>query len=130
MIKSLTHVTIFVHNQDEALEFYTKKLGFKVHTDAMFSENMRWLTITPSGQKDMELALVKAENTEEKNLVGKQGAKKPLLAFACDDCHKTYETLKKNGVKIINAPETQPWGISMTVEDHLGNMLYLVQSSQ
>lgn len=128
MLTRLTHVTVFVKNQDEALEFYTKKLGFKIHTDAMFGPSMRWLTVTPGAQKDMEISLMLAETVEEKALVGKQSGSKPLLAFACDDCKKTHDTLKSNGVKILSAPEKQDWGISMAIEDLYGNGLYIVQS--
>jgi catechol 2,3-dioxygenase-like lactoylglutathione lyase family enzyme len=127
MLTKLTHVTLFVKDQDEALKFYTQKLGFKIHTDAMFGETMRWLTITPATQSDMELSLMLAENADEKALIGKQGGHKPLLAFACDDCEKTHETLKRNGVKIVSVPEAQPWGTSMAVEDLYGNQLYIVQ---
>lgn len=127
MLTKLTHVTLFVKNQDEALKFYTEKLGFTVHTDAMFGEKMRWLTIAPSKQPDLELSLMLAESAEEKALIGKQGGNKPFLAFACDDCEKAHEAFKNNGVKIVSAPEKQPWGTSMAVEDLYGNHLYIVQ---
>src|SRR6185437_2915653 len=107
MLTKLTHMTLYVQNQDEALNFYTKKLGFILHTDAMFGEKMRWLTINPAQQKDMEITLMLAESPEEKALVGKQGGNKPLMAFSCDDCFKTHEELKKNGVKVISPPEEQ-----------------------
>ena len=127
MLTKLTHITLFVANQNEALEFYTKKLGFFIHTDAMFGEKMRWLTVTPSEQKDLEITLFLAETAEEKALIGKQGGTKPLLAFACDSCAKTHETLKKNGVTIVSEPELQPWGTSMTIQDLYGNYIYLVE---
>jgi predicted enzyme related to lactoylglutathione lyase len=129
MITKLTHVTLFVNDQEEALNFYTQKLGFKLHTDAMFGESGRWLTITASEQSDLEVALMLAENAEEKALVGKQGGSKPFLAFACDDCEKTHEALKNNGVKILGAPEKQPWGTSMSIVDLYGNHLYIVQGA-
>lgn len=128
MLNKLTHVTIFVSDQDEALEFYTKKLGFSVHTDAMFDDDLRWLTINPAGQKDLELSLMLATNPEEQALVGKQGGSKPLLAFSCGDCERLHQELKTAGVYIVSAPESQPWGKSMCIADLYGNMLYLVQS--
>ena len=128
MLSKLTHITIFVANQEEALDFYTQKLQFKVHTDAMFGPGLRWLTVAPTKHPDMELSLFLADTPEEKALVGKQSAKKPLLAFACEDIHKTYDTFKTNGVKIVSAPTTASWGISMAIEDLYGNVLYIVQS--
>jgi len=127
MLTKLTHITLFVKDQNEALDFYTKKLGFKIHTDAMFGENNRWVTITLAQQNDMEIALMLAESAEEKALVGRQGWQKPFLAFACDDCEATHQALKKNGVKIVSQPEKQAWGISMAAEDLYGNNLYIVQ---
>jgi predicted enzyme related to lactoylglutathione lyase len=128
MLKSVTHITIYVDNQDEALDFYTKKLGFVVHTDAMFGEDLRWLTICLAQQKDFEISLMLAMSPEEKALVGKQGASKPLLALACDSCEKTHEEIKKQGIKILGAPEKQPWGTSMLIADLYGNRLYVVES--
>jgi len=125
MFTKITHITLFVHDQDKALDFY-KKLGFAVHTDAQFGE-MRWLTLHLPEQKDVELALIKAETEQEKVLVGKQGASKPLLSFESNNCNHDYETLKNNGIKFIEAPTEQPWGISMAFEDVYGNMIYICQ---
>src|SRR5262245_18056689 len=108
MLTNITHVTLFVKDHNEALDFYTIQLGFQIHTDAMFDGNMRCLTITPSTQSDVELTLMLAESAEEKALIGKQGGAKSFLDFACDNCENTYEFLKKNGVKILSQPEQQP----------------------
>lgn len=128
MLTKLTHLTVFVTNQDEALKFYTENLGFLVHTDAMFGEHLRWLTIMLPGDKDLEISLLLAETPEEKALVGKQAATKPLFAFSTEDCQKTYDTFKQRGVKMTSAPEQQPWGISMACEDLYGNAIYVVQN--
>lgn len=129
MLTKLTHVTLFVNNQDEALDFYTKKLGFVLNTDALFGENMRWLTVNPKDQKDVEIALFLAETNDELALVGKQGGSKPFLAFSCENCAETYEVLKNNGVKIISTPEKQAWGTSMAFEDLYGNNIYVVEQA-
>src|SRR5579862_9253829 len=126
MITKITHLTLFVTSQDDALAFYTK-LGFQVHSDAMFGDNMRWLTLNLPDQADFELALMPAETAEEKALVGKQGAKKPFFCFATTDCKKDYELLKSKGVKFQQEPNEEPWGISAGFEDLYGNALYMCQ---
>src|SRR3989304_4171152 len=102
MFTKITHITMFVHNQDEALAFY-QKLGFVVHTDAMFGP-MRWLTLHLPEQKDTELVLMLAETAQEKALVGAQGALKPFISFETTDCQKDYERLKVAGVKFTEEP--------------------------
>ncbi|MEX0939953.1 MAG: VOC family protein, partial [Candidatus Babeliales bacterium] len=72
MIQQLTHITILVKDQERALNFYTEKLGFEIHTDAKFGDS-RWLTVCPPGQKDMEFALMLPETHEGFEQIGKQG---------------------------------------------------------
>jgi predicted enzyme related to lactoylglutathione lyase len=129
MISKISHITLFVKNQDEALAFYINKLGFLPHTDAMFGPNMRWLTITAAKQKDVEIALMLAENQEEQALVGKQAGHKPLMAFSSDNIDQTYEMLKRNGVKITQEPKKEPWGTSMSCQDLYGNQIYIVMEN-
>ena len=130
MIAKVTHTPIFVENQDKALAFYTEKLGFVLHTDALFGENLRWLTITTKEQPTFELILSLADTDEKKALVGKQGCGMPLIAVEVDDCQKTYNDLVAKGVKEAAKPEMQPWGLSATVLDLYGNQIYLVQAQQ
>jgi predicted enzyme related to lactoylglutathione lyase len=125
MLISVTHLTMFVHDQDVTLNFY-KKLGFVVHTDADF-DGMRWLTLCFPGKKDFELAIIKATTDVEKSLVGKQGADKPFISLESTDCLKDYEILKAQGVEILGKPENQPWGISMMFADNSGNKIYVCQ---
>lgn len=127
MIANISHLTLFVTNQDEALKFYTEKVGFKVHTDAMFGENFRWLTLNLPNQNDFELVLMPVETPEEKALVGKQGAKKPFFSLATTDCKADYERLTKLGVKFSQKPTEEPWGISAGFEDLYGNSIYMCQ---
>lgn len=125
MLTKITHITLFVENQDAALAFY-QKLGFIVHTDADFGP-MRWLTLCLPEQKDLELVLMKAETEAEKALVGKQAAAKPLLSFESTDCFKDYERLKNLGVLFVEEPKSQPWGIGAVLQDVDGNLIYMCQ---
>ncbi len=128
MFTKITHITLFVHDQDAALDFY-KKLGFSVHTDATFG-SMRWLTLNLPGHKDMELVLMKAETDTEKALVGKQAADKPFISFESNDAHKDYERLKALNIQGLEKPEAQPWGISFGFKDLYGNAIYVCQPNQ
>ena len=122
----VTHVTMFVHDQDATLSFY-KKLGFTIHTDADFN-GMRWLTLNFLEQKDFELVVMKATTDLEKSLVGKQGGDAtPFITFETRDCNKDYENLTAQGIEILVKPESQPWGISMMLQDNSGNKIYVCQ---
>lgn len=125
MFTKITHLTLFVHNQDDALSFY-KKLGFSIHTDAQFGAT-RWLTLHLPEQKDVELVLMQAETEPEKALVGKQGAAKPFITLESTDCYKDYEKLKASGIQFTEEPAKQPWGISVGFNDLYGNSIYICQ---
>jgi predicted enzyme related to lactoylglutathione lyase len=127
MLTKLTHLTLFVNDQEEALEFY-KKLGFVVHTDAPFGPMLRWLTLCLPQDNQFELVLMKAESDAEKALVGKQGGDKPFFTLATDDCRGDYERLKRAGVDFVQEPQDEPWGVSMACTDSAGNAIYIVQS--
>lgn len=127
MITKFTHLTLFVHNQSEALNFYMNKLGFKLHTDVMMENGVRWLTICLPEQKDLELVLMPATNDIETALVGKQGNHVPLASFSTDNCQKTYEQFKAKGVEFIQEPKKQPWGINAVFKDLYGTIFNLVQ---
>lgn len=125
MITKITHLTLFVTNQDEALSFY-QQLGFKVHTDAHFGD-IRWLTLHPSEQPHFELVLMLAATDDEKALVGKQGGSHPLICLESNNCQQDYEQLKAADIEFMGVPETQPWGIAVLCKDLYGNMIYICQ---
>jgi catechol 2,3-dioxygenase-like lactoylglutathione lyase family enzyme len=127
MIKKMTHITILVKDQDQALKFYTEKLGFEIHTDAKMEDGTRWLTLVLPGQIDLEFSLLKPETKEGLDQVGKQGGVYGIGIFETDDCNKTYELLKARGVDFIGEPTEEPWGIGVTFKDLYGNQFYLNQ---
>lgn len=105
MFTKITHISLFVHHQEEALNFYTNKLGFKVHTDALMDSGFRWLTLNLHDQSDVELVLMPATTPEEKALVGKQAPSVPFLCLQSNDCKKDYEVLKEQGIEFIDIPK-------------------------
>src|SRR4030095_3610688 len=103
MIRRMSHATIFVNNQNEALEFYRDKLGFKVHTDAMVGDDFRWVTVCTNDQPDFELILMEPKPgrlmDEETSKRLREIMNKGVLgagAFHTDDCRGTYGERKRN----------------------------------
>jgi catechol 2,3-dioxygenase-like lactoylglutathione lyase family enzyme len=125
-MNKIGHITLIVENQDEALKFYTEKLGFQKRQDLLFG-NMRWVTVSPKGQTDLELTFVLADSEAKRAAIGKQAGDHVFLTLETDDCRKEYKALKAKGVKFYGKPEVQAWGVDVVLEDLYGNLLDLVQ---
>jgi catechol 2,3-dioxygenase-like lactoylglutathione lyase family enzyme len=134
MITKMSHVTLFVNNQDEAKSFYVNKLGFEVRTDQTMDNGFRWLTVGPKDQKDLEIVLMEPKVgpmfDEESAQAVRLLLKKGVLgagAFEVDDCRKTYEELKAKGVQFAGAPEERFYGIEAIMKDGVGNWFSMTQ---
>jgi predicted enzyme related to lactoylglutathione lyase len=138
MIK-VANAQLWVHDQDEALEFYTRNLGWEVRSDVTVPElgNFRWLAVSPVGQEDFSVVLMaipgppvfETETVEQvRNLMGKGAAGTVFLNT--DDCRASYEELKGRGVEFIDAPEERPYGIDASFRDPSGNQIRMIQVSE
>jgi uncharacterized glyoxalase superfamily protein PhnB len=138
MIK-LANAQLWVHDQDEALEFWTKKVGFEVQTDVTLDElgDFRWLTVSPPGQPDISIVLMAIPGPqvfdtqtadEIRNLMAKGYAGTVFLTT--DDVRTTYEELKARGVEFTEAPEERPYGIDSGFRDPSGNAVRLTQVNE
>jgi catechol 2,3-dioxygenase-like lactoylglutathione lyase family enzyme len=127
---------VWVHDQDEALAFYTDKLGLELREDVTVPElgNFRWLTVGVPGQSDVAIVLMAVpgppvfdEQTRDqiKALVAKGVA--TGLFFASDDIRATYEELKNRGVEFQQEPTEQPYGIDAGFRDPSGNSMRVAQ---
>jgi uncharacterized glyoxalase superfamily protein PhnB len=132
----IANAQLWVHDQDEALAFYTEKLGFEVRTDATLPElgNFRWLTVGPAGQPDIAIVLMAVPGPpvmdEE---VANQVRSLMATGFAgtvfltTEDCQASYEELKARGVEFTEEPEERPYGIDSGFRDPSGNSFRLTQ---
>jgi catechol 2,3-dioxygenase-like lactoylglutathione lyase family enzyme len=136
MITKMNHVSIFVLNQDSAYDFYINKLGFKVHTDAPMGPGMRWLTVCPPEQPDLEIALMLIEE----GMMFKDNAAKQMRelvakgtfgfgVFECNDLLATYEELKSKGVVFKKPPTKEFYGYEALFADDSGNWFSLGQKT-
>jgi len=126
-MNKIGHITLLVKDQDEAIKFYTQKLGFQKRQDIVIAKNVRWVTVSPKGQEALELTLVVADSEEKRKAVGKQAGDHVFLTLESDDCRKEYKALKAKGVKFYGKPELQSWGVDVVLEDLYGNLFDLVQ---
>ena len=126
MFTQITHISLVVQDIDEALNFYTQKLGF-VKKDDITADWGRWVTISLPQQPSLEVALMLANNPETQALVGKQAGTYPFLALGSDNCQATYQELISKGVECLGQPTTQPWGVQLLCKDLYGNVFCIVQ---
>jgi catechol 2,3-dioxygenase-like lactoylglutathione lyase family enzyme len=126
-MNQIGHITLLVKEQDEALKFYTEKLGFQKRQDIVISGNTRWVTVSPKGQADLELTFVVADSEDKRKALGKQAGNHVFLTLETDDCRKEFKALKAKGIKFYGKPEVQAWGVDVVLEDLYGNLFDLVQ---
>ncbi len=136
MIRKLSHATIYVLDQEKALDFYTNKLGFEVRTDAPMEGGFRWITVGPKDQPDLEIVLYGVQHggmLDEDTVMhlralldkGVMGAG----VWEADDCRATYEELKAKGVEFVSPPQEQFYGIEAIFKDGCGNWFSMTQRS-
>jgi len=135
MIKIST-AHLWVHDQDEALEFYTKKVGWEVRADVTVPElgDFRWLTVGPVNQPDIAVALMTIPGEpvmdnqtagQVRELMGKGFA--GTIFLTTEDVHADFRDLKSRGVEFVDEPTDQPYGIDSSFRDPSGNHLRLTQ---
>ena len=130
----MTHlaiISILVPDQDEALRFYTEKLGLEKRADIKYGPGLRWLTVAAKGQHKPQIALARPDaalhgESRTQELMERIGQGEPWI-FDTDDCRKTYEQLCSRGVKFLTPPTKQMYGIEAVFEDPYGNMFMLLE---
>ena len=134
MIK-IASAQVWVHDQDEALAFYTQRLGMEVRADVTLPEmDFRWLTVGPAGQPDVSIVLMAipgppvmdAETAEQVRALMAKGFAGTIF-LTTDDCHAAYEALRARGVEFVDPPEERPYGIDSSFRDPSGNHMRLTQ---
>lgn len=132
MITKLNHVSVFVLNQDSAYDFYVNKLGFKVNTDAPMGPGMRWLTVCPPEQPELEISLMlvsagmmfdEHSAAQMRDLVSRGTF--GFGVFECNNLMATYEELKAKGVEFTKAPTKEFYGYEALFKDDSGNWFSL-----
>ena len=136
---TVSSAQVWVHDQDEALAFYTQKLGFEVRADVTLAEmgDFRWLAVGPPAQQDISIVLMaipgqpvmdEATAAQVRDLMGKGFAGTVFLTT--DDVQASYEELRGRGVEFTEEPEERPYGIDSGFRDPSGNSIRLTQVNE
>lgn len=134
MIQRLSHATIYVLDQDAARDFYVNKLGFEIRMDQSMDNGFRWLTVSPKGQPDLQIILMKIDGpniqpeiaAKLRDLVGAGKLNGGVLQT--DDCRATYEDLKAKGVEFVSPPADRFYGVEAVLKDNSGNWFSMTQT--
>ncbi len=132
----IANAQLWVHDQDEALAFYTEKLGLEVRADVTMAEmdDFRWLTVGPVGQEDVSITLMaipgppvmdSETGQQVRDMVAKGFAGTVFLTT--EDCQASYEELKARGVDFTETPQERPYGIDSAFRDPSGNSIRLTE---
>jgi len=126
-ISRVSHITIVVADQEEALKWYLDNLGFEVVMDnSDVVPDLRWLTVAPVGNQDTQFVLMQAHSADDKSRIGNN----LMTVLSSDDCVKDMRDLAHKGVEIADPPSEVPWGISGIIRDLYGNPYNIVGPRQ
>jgi catechol 2,3-dioxygenase-like lactoylglutathione lyase family enzyme len=132
----IANAQLWVHDQDEALAFWTEKVGMEVRADVSLPEmgDFRWLTVGPPGQEDFAIVLMAIPGepmfTAETQAQIRETMAKGVaggIFLTTDDCQASYEELKARGVEFTDTPEERPYGIDSGFRDPSGNSIRLTE---
>jgi catechol 2,3-dioxygenase-like lactoylglutathione lyase family enzyme len=122
----LMHIALVVADYDEAIDWYTEKLGFTLIEDTRLSDVKRWVLVQPSGEGSCQLLLAKAATDEQKSRIGNQTGGRVFLFLHTDDFEKDHQNLLAHQIKIVRGPVVEEYGKVLVFEDLYGNLWDLI----
>ena len=129
MKQKIAHIALVVNDYDEAIQFYTKKLNFKLVEDTKLSEEKRWVVVAPPGARESSLVLAKADTEKQSLSIGNQTGGRVFLFLFTDDFQRDYMAMLEKGVKFVRKPQKEPYGTVAVFEDLYGNLWDLLEPS-
>ena len=130
MQQQIAHIALVVSDYDEAIQFYTEKLGFELIEDTKLSNTKRWVIVAPKGSNGCSLLLAKAATEEQTSRVGNQTGGRVFLFMHTDNLQRDYDALQNKGVTFVRTPATEAWGTVAVFKDLYGNLWDLIEPSK
>jgi predicted enzyme related to lactoylglutathione lyase len=125
----IAHFAVTVRDYDEALAFYTDKLGFELAEDTDLGGGKRWVRVRPPGSAEASILLARATDDRQLASVGNQTGGRVFIFLETDDFQRDYDRLVSNGVSFVRPPTKQPYGTVAVFEDLYGNRFDLIGRS-
>jgi catechol 2,3-dioxygenase-like lactoylglutathione lyase family enzyme len=129
-VPQIAHIALIVRDYDEAIAWFTEKLGFTLVADEYQPEqNKRWVLVAPpgAGENAATLLLARAATPEQAAFIGNQAGGRVFLFLKTDDFDRDYEAYRARGVRFVRDPATRAYGKVAVFEDLYGNLWDLVQ---
>ncbi len=127
MKRSLAHVSVVVRDYDEAIAFYTERLGFRLVEDTEVAPGKRWVLVAPSAAGGSCVLLARAATPEQASRVGNQTGGRVFLFLHTDDFRRDFEAMSAKGVRFVRGPREEGYGTVAVFEDLYGNLWDLIQ---
>ena len=125
--RKIFQLALVVRDYDEAITFYTEKLGFHLVEDTKLSDTKRWVRIAPSPGADFTLLLAQAANPEQEKAIGNQTGGRVFLFMHTDNLDRDYQNFKQNGVRIVREPSSEEFGKVFVFADLYGNLWDIIE---
>ena len=130
MYQRIAHIALVVDDYDKAIDFYTKKLDFRLLEDRLLNDEKRWVIVAPPGGRECSLLLAKAANERQHAFVGNQTGGRVFLFLFTDNFWRDYEKLKSREIKFIRQPQDHDYGTVAVFEDLYGNLWDLIEPAK
>jgi Lactoylglutathione lyase and related lyases len=128
MKQAIVHIALVVRDYDEAIEFYTKKLNFKLIDDTYQPEqDKRWVVVSPPGSSGTTLLLAKASNPIQEEFIGNQSGGRVFLFLGTDDFERDYNEMIAKGIEFVREPKVADYGTVAVFKDLYGNQWDLIE---
>jgi catechol 2,3-dioxygenase-like lactoylglutathione lyase family enzyme len=129
MTQTLAHVALLVRDYDEAIEFFTRTLRFRLVEDTRIDDEKRWVLVAPPGATETALLLARAATPEQAAQIGNQAGGRVFLFLRTDDFRRDYDEMRSRGVRFVEAPRHEAYGTVAVFLDLYGNRWDLLQTT-
>lgn len=130
MNQRIAHITLVVNDYDEAIDFYTKRLSFRLIEDTRLDEAKRWVRISPPGNDTFCLLLAKAVNEEQRSRIGNQTGGRVFLFLYTDNFQHDFNEMIEQGITIVRQPSMETYGTVAVFADLYGNLWDLIEPAK
>jgi catechol 2,3-dioxygenase-like lactoylglutathione lyase family enzyme len=128
MRQSIAHIALVVRDYDEAIHFFTEKLGFSlVRDEHQPKQDKRWVVVAPPGSTGTSILLARASKPEQEPFIGNQAGGRVFLFLRTDDFWRDFEAMRAKGIRFVREPKSSDYGMVAVFEDLYGNLWDLVQ---